>query len=86
MSRIKLTSKRQATFPARLCEELGVAPGDELEVTPASVAGEAVWVLKPAAKTAPSWAGSLKRFAANARGDHAMKSIRESIAKGRAQE
>ncbi|MFP4257559.1 MAG: AbrB/MazE/SpoVT family DNA-binding domain-containing protein [Desulfovermiculus sp.] len=27
---IKLTSKRQATFPVQLCREIGIQPGDEL--------------------------------------------------------
>ncbi len=29
---LKLTAKRQATLPRALCEELGIEPGDELEV------------------------------------------------------
>ena len=45
MSKIKLTAKRQATFPSMVCQELGVAPGDELELKPAKVGGENVWVL-----------------------------------------
>lgn len=30
---IKITSKRQVTFPARVLEALGVGPGDQLELT-----------------------------------------------------
>ena len=29
---IKITAKRQVTFPARVLEELGVGPGDRLEL------------------------------------------------------
>ena len=29
---IKITSKRQVTFPARVLEQLGVRPGDRLEL------------------------------------------------------
>jgi AbrB family looped-hinge helix DNA binding protein len=34
---VKITAKRQVTFPARVLEELGVKPGDRLELaeTPA---------------------------------------------------
>ena len=30
---VKITSKRQVTFPARVLEALGVGPGDQLELT-----------------------------------------------------
>ncbi len=30
---VKITSKRQVTFPARVLEKLGVKPGDHLELT-----------------------------------------------------
>ena len=29
---VKITSKRQVTFPARVLDELGVEPGDQLEL------------------------------------------------------
>ena len=29
---VKITSKRQVTFPARVLDELGVGPGDQLEL------------------------------------------------------
>ena len=83
MSIIKLTAKRQATFPSKVCNELGVAPGDELELKSAKISGENVWVLKPASKPRSKWIGSLKSYAANARGDHSMESIRKSVAEGR---
>ena len=30
---VKITSKRQVTFPARVLDALGVGPGDHLEIT-----------------------------------------------------
>jgi len=48
MSTIRLTAKRQATFPKALCEELNVQPGDSLVVQRSSIEGEDVWVLRPA--------------------------------------
>lgn len=83
MSKIKLTAKRQATFPSMVCQELGVAPGDELELKPAKVGGESVWVLKPVSKPRSKWIGSLKPYAHNAGGDHSMEAVRKSVAKGR---
>ena len=32
---VKITSKRQVTFPARVLEALGVGPGDQLELSEA---------------------------------------------------
>lgn len=46
MTTLKLTSKRQATFPASTCEELGVGPGDQLELEKIRVRGKDVWVLR----------------------------------------
>ena len=83
MPRIKLTSKRQATFPLKVCEELGVAPGDELEIRPEKVKGKQVWVLNPATKPRQHWVGSLKRYSDNAKGDHSMEAVRKSISRGR---
>ena len=40
---MKITSKRQVTFPARVLDELGVGPGDRLEL----VASEEGFILRP---------------------------------------
>ena len=40
---IKITSKRQATFPARVLEALGVGPGDQIELKE----GPDGFILKP---------------------------------------
>ena len=40
---VKITSKRQVTFPKRVLEELGVGPGDQLELRE----GPDGYILKP---------------------------------------
>ena len=78
MLKMKLTSKRQATFPARVCESLGIAPGDEIILTPReSDDGSIAWLLQPARPKARPWLGSLREYAKDK--DHSMKNIRESI-------
>ena len=80
---IKLTSKRQATFPAEVCEGLGIGPGDELELIPRVENGERYWLLQKRVSPKRPWFGRLKKYAANAK-DHSMEAVRESIRKGRA--
>jgi bifunctional DNA-binding transcriptional regulator/antitoxin component of YhaV-PrlF toxin-antitoxin module len=82
MLSMTLTSKRQATLPRELCEELGVHPGDRLDVDRAVVDGKPVWVLRPH-RIDWSWIGS----AHVAEGfHHDMDAIRESIGRGIAQD
>ena len=40
---VKITSKRQVTFPARVLDALGVGPGDRLEL----VEGDDGFILRP---------------------------------------
>jgi bifunctional DNA-binding transcriptional regulator/antitoxin component of YhaV-PrlF toxin-antitoxin module len=77
-----LTSKRQATLPRELCEELGVHPGDRLDVDRAVIDGKPVWILRPH-RVDWSWIGS-----AHVPEDisHDMDAIRSSIGRGIAQE
>ncbi len=74
---VRLTSKRQATLPLQLCEELGVKPGDEIILERQKTAGEITWLLKPKKKIKSHWFGQLKKYAKNK--DHDMVSIRSSI-------
>ncbi len=76
---LKLTSKRQATFPVRLCQELGVSPGDNLILERKKIHGEIHWLLKPRKKKESKWFGSLKKYAAGK--SHDMESIRASFGK-----
>lgn len=76
---IKLTSKRQATFPARLCRELGVKPGDELILERKKIEGDVAWVLKPKKSIKSKWFAGLNKYAQKK--EHDMESIRASIGK-----
>jgi len=79
---IRLTSKRQATLPRALCDELHLAPGDAILVDARVVDGERVWVLRPAAAPRTEWFGSLKKYAEGK--SHDMTAVRKSIQKARA--
>lgn len=87
MSIIRITSKRQATLPKALCDEMGVRPGDSLSVQRVRLDDKDAWILRPSPPPSePGWVGSLKRYAAGK--PHDMQSIRRSIeeAKGRVAE
>jgi bifunctional DNA-binding transcriptional regulator/antitoxin component of YhaV-PrlF toxin-antitoxin module len=77
---IKLTSKRQATFPELLCRELGIHPGDRIILERKLIDEEAVWVIQPRSRSSHSWFGRLSRYAEN--NDHDMDTIRNSIGRG----
>jgi bifunctional DNA-binding transcriptional regulator/antitoxin component of YhaV-PrlF toxin-antitoxin module len=79
MSTIKITAKRQATFPAELCREMGVKPGDEIAVEKKVVEGQQVWTLVPKAASF-DWFGSLKSYAQGK--GHELANIRKSIGRG----
>lgn len=76
---IKLTSKRQATFPVKLCRELGVKAGEELILERRKIDGETAWIIKPKKQIESKWFRELKTFAKGK--DHDMESIRASIGK-----
>jgi len=74
---IKLTSKRQATFPAAMCRELGVKPGDELILERRTIDGQMAWILQTPRATAWPWYGRLRRYAKGKA--HDLESIRRSV-------
>ena len=76
--KIKLTSKRQATFPTETCEALGLKPGDTLELNSQLIDGQQVWTLTPAIPPDFSWVGMLKGKSTVT--EHSMDKIRENIA------
>ncbi|MGH3639612.1 MAG: AbrB/MazE/SpoVT family DNA-binding domain-containing protein [Mycobacterium sp.] len=76
MVKIAITSKRQATLPAALCEELGVGPGDALDVERRVVDGETVWVLR-GMKLDWSWIGMGRRYAKGR--SHKLSDVKRSI-------
>jgi bifunctional DNA-binding transcriptional regulator/antitoxin component of YhaV-PrlF toxin-antitoxin module len=63
---IKITAKRQATFPSEVCEALGVKPGDRIALHEQIQKGERVWVLKPVRLPRHPWLFSLRKYAKNA--------------------
>jgi bifunctional DNA-binding transcriptional regulator/antitoxin component of YhaV-PrlF toxin-antitoxin module len=77
MTTIKMTAKRQATFPTELCEDMRIGPGDELIVEHKLIQDELVWVLKPRGNKL-EWLGALRKYAQNK--SHEMDDIRRSIA------
>jgi bifunctional DNA-binding transcriptional regulator/antitoxin component of YhaV-PrlF toxin-antitoxin module len=82
MSIIRITSKRQATLPKALCDEMGVQPGDSLSVERLSVEDEDAWVIRLVESSQkPAWMGSLKRYAVGK--VHDMESVRHSIKEAR---
>ncbi len=82
MATIRLTSKRQATLPKALCDEMRLRPGDALRVTPRAVGGERVWCLEPLRRAEETWFGRLQKYARGK--SHDMSDIRRSIEKARA--
>jgi bifunctional DNA-binding transcriptional regulator/antitoxin component of YhaV-PrlF toxin-antitoxin module len=81
MARIHLTSKRQATLPRKLCEEMRLQAGDSIVVDAHVVEGERVWVLKRADRIQTPWFARLRRYARRKR--HDLASIRRSVEKAR---
>lgn len=79
MLKVKLSSKRQATFPRNVCESLGLKPGDEILLEPTGDTAE--WTLRPAKARSRPWLHRLRPYAAE--NDHSMDAVRGSIAKGR---
>ncbi|MEP6821020.1 MAG: AbrB/MazE/SpoVT family DNA-binding domain-containing protein [Chthoniobacterales bacterium] len=66
MPTIKMTAKRQATFPSDVCAALGVKPGDRIALEEQTLEGERVWVLKPVRTENRPWLFSLAKYAKNA--------------------
>ena len=76
---IKLTSKRQATFPAQLCRELGINVGEELILERKEIEGDIAWIIKPKKRVSIKWFGGLIKYAQGK--EHSIESIRNSIGK-----
>ncbi len=79
MAKIAITAKRQATLPAALCEELGVGPGDALDVERRVVDGETVWVLR-GKHLDWSWVAAARRYATGR--SHKLRDVKRSIERG----
>ena len=81
--KVKLTSKRQATFPVSICRELGLHPGDEIELEPHLEENRRYWTLRKSAAPAPSWLGILRAYAGNGLERHDLASIRDRVSTAR---
>jgi bifunctional DNA-binding transcriptional regulator/antitoxin component of YhaV-PrlF toxin-antitoxin module len=77
MKHLKMTTKRQVTFPVEVCEALGLAPGDEVALESHACQGGPVWVLRPARPRDRRWLYALRRYAEGK--EHSLEAIRESI-------
>ena len=69
---VKITSKRQVTFPARVLDALGVGPGDQLEI----VEGPDGFALKPR-RIDLSRLGTLRDKIRRGRGTFDLQKFRE---------
>lgn len=81
MPTIKMTSKRQATFPQELCGDLGIQPGDQIIVEPIKVGNKKVWTIQPVTSHSDDeWFGALSDYAKGK--SHKIEDIKASIAEG----
>jgi bifunctional DNA-binding transcriptional regulator/antitoxin component of YhaV-PrlF toxin-antitoxin module len=83
MASLTLTSKRQATLPAATCREMGLKPGDTVDLEPRMEGQQRIWILRPHHPPKRNWVGCLRTRSARVT-DHSMAAVRESIAAGRA--
>jgi len=83
MTLLKLTAKRQATFPKETCQTLGLKSGDVIALEPRTEAGKKVWVLRPQPARPRPWLGCLGARATRNVTDHSLAAVRASIAAGR---
>ncbi len=81
MLKVKVSSKRQVTFPRKVCESLGIQAGDEIVLDRHVENDEELWYLKSVKGETRPWLGSLRRYAVNKQSS--MDAVRKSIAKGR---
>ena len=77
---VKLTAKRQVTFPKEVCDELGIREGDRLLLQRRKVDGEWLWTIKPVSHDRP-WLHQLRKYAKGK--NHSIEAVRASIAKKR---
>ena len=81
--KLKMTAKRQVTFPAAVCETLAVYPGDTLVLRDGQAEGRRVWMIE--AEPQPDrarWMGALRSYAER-KESHALSDIRAAVAKKR---
>lgn len=69
---VRITSKRQVTFPARVLDALGVKPGDQIELKE----GPEGFLLRPR-RLDPSRLAPLREKLRRGRGSFDLESVRE---------
>ena len=79
MASLKVTTKRQATLPVALCDELGIEPGDHIVAERRVIDGETVWVLR-GSKLDWSWFAAAKKYGRGK--SHRWGDVRRSIERG----
>ena len=82
MPTLKITSKRQATFPKEVCDDLRLKPGDQINLERRVENGGALWVLRPKQLPDRKWTARLTGRTAHVK-DHSMEAVRKSIAERR---
>ena len=82
MSRMTLTTKRQASLPRKFCKTLGIHSGDQIDLGRTVIDDLPVWVLKPRSLDW-TWTASAKVCAG---ASHDLDDIRASAARGRSRE
>lgn len=85
MPTLTLTSKRQATFPVDACREMGLKPGDLIDLEMRMEGQERIWILRTHHQPKRDWVGCLRAHGKKV-ADHSMAAVRKSIASRRAAE
>ncbi len=81
MQALKMTTKRQVTFPVKTCEELNIKPGESIMLEKRKIDGAPAWVLLPSKQVNTQWFGAFKNYAEGKSNE--INDIRNSIGKKR---
>lgn len=81
MYKVKLSLKRQATFPKQVCDALGLSSGGEILLERRIEGNEEIWLLRPAKANNRDWLGCLSAYGHGKSFD--MDDIRKSVIRGR---
>ena len=81
MQALKMTSKRQVTFPVKVCEELKIRIGESILIDKREIDGSPAWVLMPTKQEDKVWFGAFKEYA-KGKSDE-LSDIRDSIGRKR---
>ncbi len=82
MQVLKMTSKRQVTFPVKVCEDLKIKIGESIMIDKREVDGSPAWILMHSKQEDKSWFGAFKKYAQGKSNE--LSDIRDSIGRKRA--